>query len=114
LIEIAEGGTLFIDEIAEMGPGLQAKLLRVLEDGHYRRVGSIQEGQADVRVLAATNKNLEAEQKEGKFREDLYFRLNVITIQLPSLRERPSDIPELVEHFLSTRQVGPHQIGRAS
>jgi transcriptional regulator with PAS, ATPase and Fis domain len=107
LVEVAEGGTLFIDEVAEMTPALQAKLLRVLEDGHYRRVGGTQEMRADVRVLAATNKLLEDEQKAGRFREDLYYRLNVVTIALPPLRERRQDIPELVEHFLSTRQIGP-------
>src|SRR5205807_4995197 len=103
LIEVAEGGTLFIDEIAEMAPGLQAKLLRVLEDGHYRRVGSTQEAHADVRVVAATNKDLEEERKGGHFREDLYYRLNVVTIALPELRARRDDIPDLVEHFLRTR-----------
>jgi transcriptional regulator with PAS, ATPase and Fis domain len=107
LVEVAEGGTLFIDEIAEMAGGLQAKLLRVLEDGHYRRVGSTREGTADVRVVAATNKPLEDEIKAGRFREDLYYRLNVVTIYLPPLRDRRQDIPELVEHFLTTRQVGP-------
>jgi DNA-binding NtrC family response regulator len=107
LIEVAEGGTLFIDEIAEMAPGLQAKLLRVLEDGHFRRVGSTVEAHADVRVVAATNKDLEEEQKEGRFREDLYYRLNVVTIALPPLCERRQDIPELVRHFLATRQIGP-------
>jgi DNA-binding NtrC family response regulator len=106
LIEVAEGGTLFIDEIAEMAPGLQAKLLRVLENGHYRRVGSTQEAHADVRVIAATNKDLEAEQKAGRFREDLYYRLNVVSIKLPALHDRPEDIPELVHHFLRTRRVG--------
>jgi DNA-binding NtrC family response regulator len=106
LIEVAEGGTLFIDEIAEMAPGLQAKLLRVLENGHYRRVGSTQENQANVRVIAATNKVLEDEMKAGRFREDLYYRLHVIAIELPLLRERREDIPELVEHFLSTRRIG--------
>src|SRR5207237_6748968 len=78
LFEVAEGGTLFIDEIAEMSPGMQAKLLRVLENGHYRRVGGTQEQYANVRVLAATNKLLEEEQKAGRFREDLYYRLNVV------------------------------------
>ena len=108
---MAEGGTLFIDEIGEMAPGLQAKLLRVLEDGHYRRVGGTQETHADVRVVAATNKPLEEELKAGRFREDLYYRLNVVTIELPPLRERRQDIPELVEHFLTTRQVGPARSG---
>jgi DNA-binding NtrC family response regulator len=106
LVEVAEGGTLFIDEIGEMAAGLQAKLLRVLENGHFRRVGSNQEIHADVRVVAATNKPLEDEIKEGKFREDLYYRLNVMSIDLPPLCERRQDIPELVEHFLTTRQLG--------
>jgi len=106
LFEVAEGGTLFIDEVAEMSPALQAKLLRVLEDGHYRRVGGTQERHADVRVVAATNKPLEDEQKAGRFREDLFFRLNVITVTLPPLKERREDIPDLITHFLHTRQVG--------
>jgi DNA-binding NtrC family response regulator len=107
LVEVAEGGTLFIDEIGEMAVGLQAKLLRVLEDGHFRRVGGTTEQRADVRVVAATNRSLEDEIKSNRFREDLYYRLNVITMRLPPLRERRSDIPELVEYFLATRQVGP-------
>jgi DNA-binding NtrC family response regulator len=107
LVEVAEGGTLFIDEIGEMAPGLQAKLLRVLEDGHYRRVGSTAELHADVRVVAATNRRLEEDIEAGRFREDLYYRLNVIAITLPPLCERRQDIPELVEHFLTTRQLGP-------
>jgi DNA-binding NtrC family response regulator len=106
LIEVATGGTLFIDEVAEMAPALQAKLLRVLEDGHYRRVGGTKECYADVRVIAATNKPLEEEQKAGRFREDLFYRLNVVSIALPPLRERREDIPALVEHFLTTRQLG--------
>ena len=111
LVEVAEGGTLFIDEIGEMAVGLQAKLLRVLEDGHFRRVGGTTEQRADVRVVAATNRSLEDEIKSNRFREDLYYRLNVITMRLPPLRERRSDIPELVEYFLTTRQVGPAMPG---
>jgi DNA-binding NtrC family response regulator len=106
LFEVAEGGTMFIDEVAEMAPGLQAKLLRVLEDGHYRRVGGTRECHANVRVIAATNKALEEEQKAGRFREDLFYRLNVISIDLPPLRERADDIPVLVDHFLTNRQIG--------
>ena len=106
LIEVAKGGTLFIDEVAEMAPALQAKFLRVLEDGHYRRVGGTKECYADVRVIAATNKPLEEEQKAGRFREDLFYRLNVVSIDLPPLRERRADIASLVEHFLTTRQLG--------
>ena len=112
LIELAEGGTLFIDEVAEMAPAVQAKFLRVLEDGHFRRVGGTKECLAHVRVVAATNKPLEAEQKAGRFREDLFYRLNVVTVDLPPLRDRRHDIPALVHHFLSTRQLGkvPYQV----
>ncbi len=106
LIAVAEKGTLFIDEIGEMSPAMQAKLLRVLEDGHYRRVGGTQDYHADVRILAATNKPLEDAQKAGTFREDLFYRLSVMQLSLPSLKERVSDIPLLVEHLLSTRQLG--------
>ncbi|MFM8272748.1 MAG: sigma-54-dependent transcriptional regulator [Gemmata sp.] len=106
LFEVAEGGTLFIDEVAEMAPALQAKLLRVLEDGHYRRVGGTQERRADVRVVAATNKPLEDEVRAGRFREDLFFRLNVITVTLPPLKDRREDVPALIDHFLRTRPVG--------
>jgi len=106
LIEVAENGTLFVDEIAEMSPSLQARILRVLENGSYRRVGGTDELTADVRIVAATNKPLEDEQKAGRFREDLYFRLNVVAIVLPLLRERRGDIRELAEHFLATRAVG--------
>jgi DNA-binding NtrC family response regulator len=106
LFEVAEGGTLFIDEVAEMTTALQAKFLRVLEDGHYRRVGSTQERHADVRVVAATNKSLEDEVKADRFREDLFFRLNVINITLPDLKDRREDLPELISHFLQTRHIG--------
>ena len=106
LFEVADGGTLFVDEIAEMSPGMQAKMLRVLEDRRYRRVGGTQEIQANVRVIAATNKDLEQEQRIGRFREDLYYRLNVISISLPPLVERREDITALVEHILQTRQYG--------
>lgn len=106
LFEVAEGGTLFIDEVAEMAPALQAKLLRVLEDGHFRRVGGTKESYANVRVIAATNKPLEQEQKAGRFREDLFYRLNVVSIDLPPLCERREDIPALVEHILTNRQLG--------
>jgi DNA-binding NtrC family response regulator len=107
LFEVAEGGTMFIDEIAEMAPALQSKLLRVLEDGTFRRVGGTREIRSDVRVIAATNRPLEEELKAGRFREDLYYRLNVVNITLPPLKDRREDIPELVEHFLTSRPVGP-------
>ncbi|MBI3468369.1 MAG: sigma-54-dependent Fis family transcriptional regulator [Planctomycetes bacterium] len=110
LFEVADGGTLFIDEIGEMAGGLQAKLLRVLEDGHFRRVGSTKELKTDVRIIAATNKDLAKEVGAGKFRDDLYFRLNVITIFVPPLRERPEDIPLLVNYFLSQGTRGPRSI----
>ncbi|RJP64324.1 MAG: sigma-54-dependent Fis family transcriptional regulator [Candidatus Abyssobacteria bacterium SURF_17] len=102
LFEIADSGTLFIDEVSEMSPGMQVKLLRVLETGRFRRVGDIKEIEADVRVICATNKKLREETAEGRFREDLYYRINVMTVSLPPLRERKEDIPLLVEHFIRT------------
>jgi transcriptional regulator with PAS, ATPase and Fis domain len=99
LFEVADGGTLFIDEIGELAGGLQAKLLRVLEDGSMRRVGSVKERRVNVRLLAATNRDLAQEIAKGRFREDLYYRINVLTILLPPLRERRGDITQLVEHF---------------
>jgi DNA-binding NtrC family response regulator len=98
--ELAHGGTLFLDEIGEMPIDLQSKLLRVLEDGKVRRVGGTDEIQVDARVLAATNLRVDSRIQEGRFREDLYYRLNVFTIHLPPLRERPEDVPMLAEHFL--------------
>ena len=100
LFEVADSGTLFIDEIGEMPGSLQAKLLRVLEDGSMRRIGSIKERQVNVRLLAATNRNLAQEVQSGRFREDLYYRINVMSLELPPLRVRQGDIPLLVRHFL--------------
>ena len=102
LFEMADGGTVFLDEIAEMVPGLQAKLLRFLEEKTFRRVGGAADIRVDVRVVAATNRNLEDEVKHGKFREDLYYRLNVLPITLPPLRARADDIPRLVHYFMDT------------
>ncbi len=106
--EQAEGGTLFLDEIGDMPFDLQTRLLRVLSDGHFYRVGGHQSLKANVRVIAATHQNLEERVREGLFREDLYHRLNVIRLRLPSLRERREDIPVLARHFLaqSARQLG--------
>lgn len=99
LFEVAEGGTLFIDEIGELAPSLQPKLLRVLEDGSLRRVGSLKEHRVDVRIIAATNRDLQKEVEQGRFREDLYYRINVMTIYLPPLRERGDDVNLLADHF---------------
>ncbi|MBC8356949.1 MAG: sigma-54-dependent Fis family transcriptional regulator [Planctomycetes bacterium] len=102
LFEIADGGTLFIDEMGELPGALQAKLLRVLEDGSLRRVGSVQEHRVKVRIIAATNRDLHKEVEGGKFREDLYYRINVMCIEVPPLRERQGDVEILVDHFLGT------------
>jgi DNA-binding NtrC family response regulator len=99
LFEVADGGTLFIDEIGELAGSLQAKLLRVLEDGSLRRIGSVKERRVRVRLLAATNRDMDKEVREGRFREDLFYRINVLTILLPPLREREGDIRRLVDHF---------------
>ena len=99
--EQAEGGTLFLDEIGDMAPDLQTRLLRVLSDGNFYRVGGHQPLRANVRVIAATHQDLEARVREGTFREDLYHRLNVIRLRLPSLRERREDVPLLARHFLA-------------
>jgi DNA-binding NtrC family response regulator len=101
LFEIADGGTIFLDEIGDMQPGLQAKLLRFIENKAFRRVGGHRDIGVDVRIVAATNRNLSELVKTGMFREDLYFRLNVIPIFIPPLRERPDDILPLADHFLA-------------
>ena len=102
LFEMAQGGTIFLDELGELGIDLQPKLLRAIEQREIRRVGSNKPIKIDVRVVAATNRNLEEEVKAGRFREDLYYRLSVVRIVLPALRERKEDIPLLVKHFLSS------------
>jgi two-component system response regulator PilR (NtrC family) len=110
LFEKADKGTLFLDEIGDMPLSLQAKLLRVLEDGSFRRIGGMSDIYVDVRILAATNKDLLHEISETKFREDLYYRLNVLSIRIPPLRERKEDIPLLVEHFLVKNKRGRRQL----
>jgi two-component system, NtrC family, response regulator PilR len=108
LIEIAEHGTIFLDEIGEMSQMMQVKLLRVLQERRFRRVGGLEEIEADIRVIAATNQDLAKLVAEGRFREDLFYRINVIPVKLPPLRERQEDIPLLAEHFLAkyTAQMG--------
>jgi two-component system response regulator PilR (NtrC family) len=101
LIEVAERGTIFLDEIGEMTPPMQVKLLRVLQERRFRRLGGTEEVSADIRVVAATNQDLLKLTTEGRFREDLYYRINVIPVHLPPLRERQDDIPLLAEHFLA-------------
>jgi two-component system response regulator HydG len=102
LIELADGGTLFLDEIGEMEPESQVRLLRVLESGMFFRVGGTRPRRVDVRLVAATNRDLAEAMRRGEFRQDLYYRINTITIQLPPLRERPDDVPLLARHFVET------------
>ena len=99
--ELADGGTLFLDEIAELPPEMQVKLLRAIQESAFERVGGLKTLSVDVRLIAATNRDLEQEVREGRFREDLFYRLNVVPIQLPPLRERPNDIPRLAGHMLA-------------
>jgi len=114
-IGVAERGTLFLDEIGELSLGLQVKLLRVLQSREYSPVGDTRVFKADVRVVAATNIDLEKAVAEGRFRQDLYYRLNVIMLHVPELKRRSSDIPELVEHFLATaREKTGRNIGQIS
>ena len=102
LLETADGGTVFLDEIGEMVPGLQAKLLRFLEEKTFKRVGGAVDIHVDVRVIAATNRKLDEEVRSGRFREDLYYRLNVLPIMLPPLRDRIDDIPQLVDFYIDS------------
>jgi two-component system response regulator PilR (NtrC family) len=108
LFEVADRGTLFLDEIGELPASLQVKLLRVIQERTLRRVGGTADQKVDVRIVAATNRRLEEEVRAGRFREDLYYRLNVIEIRMPPLRERPDDIPRLVDHFMDkcSRELG--------
>lgn len=110
LFETANGGSIFLDEIAEMPLSLQSKLLRVLENGTFRRVGGTSDIKVDVRIISATNKDIREALSAGAFREDLFYRLNVVPIVLPSLRERQEDIPLLIEHFLNKYSREPKRV----
>ncbi len=114
IFEVADGGTIFLDEVGDISPPLQAKLLRVVETKSFRRVGSNQRIVVDVRIIAATNRNLVEMVRSGQFREDLYYRLNVINIAVPPLREHPEDIPLLVDHFLTELRKSDDKIRRFS
>jgi DNA-binding NtrC family response regulator len=109
LFEIADNGTLFLDEIGELDISLQAKILRALQEKQIRRVGGVREIDVDVRVVTATNRDLLKMSQEGRFREDLYYRLNVLSIELPSLRERRSDVPVLIDYFLTKHTRGTNR-----
>src|SRR6185437_3291951 len=112
LFDVADGGTLFLDEIGEMSLGMQAKLLRVLQDGEIRAVGGERSRRVDVRVIGATHRDLEGMVAAGTFREDLFYRLNVISLRVPALRERSEDIPLLFEHF--ARKHAPERTVKVS
>jgi len=109
LAEVANGGTLFLDEIGELSPGIQAKLLRFIQEGEIFRVGGKDPIKVDIRLVSATNKDLEVEVTKGRFREDLFYRVNTITAQMPPLRQRKEDIPLLVEYFLTSSPNNPLQ-----
>ena len=112
LIELADGGTLFLDEIGEIEPDVQVKLLRVLETGAFFRVGGTRPRRVDVRVVAATNRDLVEAMRTGEFRQDLFYRINTITVSLPPLRDRPEDIAMLAHHFVETKAAyGPKRLG---
>ena len=110
LAEVADGGTLFLDEIGEMAPSIQAKLLRFLQEGEIFRVGGKESVKVDVRIVCATNRDLEKEVSKGKFREDLYYRINTIVMQIPPLRRRKEDIPLLAYHFLANVGHGTRRL----
>jgi two-component system response regulator PilR (NtrC family) len=114
LFEIANEGTLLLDEIAEMPMNLQAKLLRIIESGIFRRVGGTSDIQVDVRIISASNRDIQSIVNERLFREDLYFRLNVLSLKMPPLRERRSDIPLLIEHFLKKYTRGKKRISQGA
>ncbi len=112
LFKVADGGTLFLDEIGDMSTGMQVKLLRVLQKGEFTPVGGLDSERVDVRIIVATNRDLESMVRKGSFREDLYYRLNVLRVVVPPLRDRKEDIPLLVEHFLdlhADRGGGPRK-----
>ena len=113
MLEVADGGTLFFDEVGDLPPLLQAKLLRVIQEREFKRLGGTSDIKVDLRIIAATNQNLEEKVKKKEFREDLYYRLNVIQIKLPPLRERKEDIPLLAQHFLAkySRELGKKMEG---
>jgi two-component system response regulator AtoC len=106
LVEVANGGSLFLDEVGDISPIVQPKLLRFLETGEFRRVGGTTSMQVDVRIISATNKDLQSEVQAGRFREDLLYRLNVVTLRIPPLKERKEDIPLLVEYFIKRKMKG--------
>src|SRR3984893_11683234 len=110
-IELADRGTLFLDEIGEMDPSVQAKLLQLLQDGEFNRIGAAGDRRIDVRFVCATNRSLEREMKSGNFRQDLFYRINGLTIQLPRLRDRRDDVPILVDYFL---RVHSRRLGRSA